>query len=158
MVTKKRSLENFIRDYDNQIYSNVILEENIINDAIQELNGIVTQTYIPVDKIIEVTQRIFRRALVYCYLKKEIPDLNREYNTADNAGFMGQTITRFTSDELQKQLLKLKTLAILTQLEQQELLIQTQKDIDFQNEIDYWKTQITNILVSPFNYKNWSRI
>jgi hypothetical protein len=35
---------------------------------------------------------------------------------------------------------------------------QTQKDIDFQNEIDYWKTQITNILVSPFNYKNWSRI
>ena len=35
---------------------------------------------------------------------------------------------------------------------------QTQKDIDFQNEIDYWKTQIANILVSPFNYKNWSRI
>lgn len=35
---------------------------------------------------------------------------------------------------------------------------QTQKDIDFQNEIDYWKTQITDILVSPFNYKNWSRI
>ena len=35
---------------------------------------------------------------------------------------------------------------------------QTQKDIDFQTEIDYWKTQITNILVSPFNYKNWSRI
>ena len=35
---------------------------------------------------------------------------------------------------------------------------QTQKDIDFQNEIDYWKTQITNILVSPFNYKNWSRV
>ena len=35
---------------------------------------------------------------------------------------------------------------------------QTQKDIDFQNQIDYWKTQITNILVSPFNYNNWSRI
>ena len=35
---------------------------------------------------------------------------------------------------------------------------QTQKDIDFQNEIDYWKTQITSILVSPFNYKNWSRV
>ena len=35
---------------------------------------------------------------------------------------------------------------------------QTQKDIDFQNEIDYWKTQITNILVSPFNYNNWSRV
>ena len=34
----------------------------------------------------------------------------------------------------------------------------TQKDIDFQNEIDYWKTQIANILVSPFNYKNWSRV
>ena len=35
---------------------------------------------------------------------------------------------------------------------------QTQKDIDFQNQIDYWKTQISNILVSPFNYKNWSRL
>ena len=146
MVTKKRSLENFIRDYDNQIYSNVILEENIINDAIQELNGIVTQTYIPVDKIIEVTQRIFRRALVYCYLKKEIPDLNREYNTADNAGFMGQTITRFTSDELQKQLLKLKTLAILTQLEQQELFIQTQKDIDDYDKFINMYNRYKNIL------------
>ena len=27
----------------------------------------------------------------------------------------------------------------------------------FQNKIDYWKTQIEDILVAPFNRKNWSR-
>lgn len=32
----------------------------------------------------------------------------------------------------------------------------TQKDIDFQNKVDYWKTKIDEILVSPFNYSTWS--
>lgn len=32
----------------------------------------------------------------------------------------------------------------------------TQKDIDFQNKVDYWKSKLTNINVSPFNKKNWS--
>ena len=35
---------------------------------------------------------------------------------------------------------------------------QTKKDIQFQQQVDYWKTKITDILVSPFNYNNWSRI
>ena len=59
---------------------------------------------------------------------------------------MGQTITRFTSDELQKQLLKLKTLAILTQLEQQELFIQTQKDIDDYDKFINMYNRYKNIL------------
>ena len=32
----------------------------------------------------------------------------------------------------------------------------TQKDIAMENRVSYWKTQIDNILVSPFNYNNWS--
>lgn len=32
----------------------------------------------------------------------------------------------------------------------------TQKDIDFQKKIDYWKTKIDQILISPFNYTSWS--
>jgi hypothetical protein len=35
---------------------------------------------------------------------------------------------------------------------------QTKKDIKFQEQVDYWKNQISEILVSPFNYNNWSRI
>ena len=31
----------------------------------------------------------------------------------------------------------------------------TKKDIAFQERVDYWKTQITNVLVSPFNHTNW---
>ena len=152
MITKKEKLDEFLQDYTNQIYSHVILEETIIDTAINELNGIVTQQYIPHDKIIEVTQRIFRRALVYCYLKKEIPDLNREYRTIEIDGFMIQTIDRFTSDKLQKQLLKLNTLAKLTQLEQQEqqeqqeLLIQTQKDIDDYDKFINMYNRFKNIL------------
>ena len=34
---------------------------------------------------------------------------------------------------------------------------QNKKDIEFQNNIDYWKNKLNEILVSPFNYKNWSR-
>ncbi len=33
----------------------------------------------------------------------------------------------------------------------------TQKEIDFTNRVNYWKTQIPSILVSPFNNDNWSR-
>jgi len=32
----------------------------------------------------------------------------------------------------------------------------TQKDIDFQNKVDYWKTKIDEILISPFNYSSWN--
>jgi len=35
---------------------------------------------------------------------------------------------------------------------------QTKKDIEFQQQVDYWKSQIPEILVSPFNYNNWSKI
>ena len=34
---------------------------------------------------------------------------------------------------------------------------QNKKDIEFQNNIDYWKNKLNEILVSPFNYNNWSR-
>lgn len=32
----------------------------------------------------------------------------------------------------------------------------TQKDIDFQKKVDYWKSKIDQILISPFNYTSWS--
>jgi len=34
----------------------------------------------------------------------------------------------------------------------------TAKDIAFQKRIDYWKTQINDILVSPFNHDTWSKL
>jgi hypothetical protein len=33
----------------------------------------------------------------------------------------------------------------------------TEKDILFEKRVDYWKTKLNDILVSPFNYNNWSR-
>lgn len=32
----------------------------------------------------------------------------------------------------------------------------TMEEIDFQNRVDYWKDKVKEILVAPFNYKNWS--
>jgi hypothetical protein len=32
----------------------------------------------------------------------------------------------------------------------------TMEDIEFQNKVDYWKDKVKDILVAPFNYKNWS--
>lgn len=32
----------------------------------------------------------------------------------------------------------------------------TMEDISFQNKVDYWKDKVNDILVAPFNYKNWS--
>ena len=146
MITKKKRLEEILQDYNKQIYNNVVVEETIINDAIKELNGIVSKSEIAQDKIIEVTQMLFRRALVYCYLKKEIPDLLTEYNTVDNVGFMDQIITRFTTDELREQLSKLNTLATLAQPEQQKLLIQTQKNIDDYDKFNNMYNRYKNIL------------
>lgn len=34
----------------------------------------------------------------------------------------------------------------------------TMKDIAMEQRVDYWKNKLTDILVSPFNYKNWSKI
>ena len=33
----------------------------------------------------------------------------------------------------------------------------TEKDILFEKRVDYWKTKLNDILVSPFNYNSWSR-
>lgn len=33
----------------------------------------------------------------------------------------------------------------------------TEKDILFEKRVDYWKTKLNDILVSPFNYTSWSR-
>ena len=32
----------------------------------------------------------------------------------------------------------------------------TNEDIALQKQVDYWKTKVDEILVSPFNYKTWS--
>jgi len=32
------------------------------------------------------------------------------------------------------------------------------QDIAFQKRVDYWKTQVDNILVSPFNYDTWDKL
>ena len=34
----------------------------------------------------------------------------------------------------------------------------TEKDLAMERRVEYWKTRLNEILVSPFNYKNWSRI
>ena len=34
----------------------------------------------------------------------------------------------------------------------------TKKDIMMEQRVDYWKNKLTEILVSPFNYKNWSKV
>ena len=34
----------------------------------------------------------------------------------------------------------------------------TEKDVLMEKRVDYWKTKIDEILVSPFNYKTWSKI
>ena len=37
-----------------------------------------------------------------------------------------------------------------------QLFPKTQKELDFQKRIEYWKNKIANIVVSPFNSNNWS--
>jgi hypothetical protein len=32
----------------------------------------------------------------------------------------------------------------------------TMEEIELQNKVDYWKDKVSDILVAPFNYKNWS--
>jgi hypothetical protein len=34
----------------------------------------------------------------------------------------------------------------------------TEKDLAMEKRVEYWKKRLNEILVSPFNYKNWSRI
>ena len=34
----------------------------------------------------------------------------------------------------------------------------TEKDLEMERRVNYWKTKLDEILVSPFNYKNWSRV
>jgi preprotein translocase subunit SecG len=34
----------------------------------------------------------------------------------------------------------------------------TQKDIELEKRVDFWKTKVDKILVSPFNYTTWSKI
>jgi len=35
---------------------------------------------------------------------------------------------------------------------------QTQEDAAFQKNVDYWKTQVDQMVVAPFNYDTWSKI
>ena len=32
----------------------------------------------------------------------------------------------------------------------------TQKELDFEKKVEYWKTKIPDILLAPFNHNNWS--
>ncbi len=34
----------------------------------------------------------------------------------------------------------------------------TQNELNFQRKVDYWKTRINDILISPFNSTNWSKV
>jgi flagellar basal body-associated protein FliL len=40
----------------------------------------------------------------------------------------------------------------------QSIYPKTEKDILMERRVNYWKNKISQILVSPFNYNNWSRI
>ena len=52
---------------------------------------------------------------------------------------------KITEDEVQR--MKMHT-----------LYPKTQKEIKFDQKVDYWKTQLNNIIISPFNHNNWSII
>ena len=32
----------------------------------------------------------------------------------------------------------------------------TEKEIEFNKKVDFWKTKIPDILLAPFNHNNWS--
>ena len=34
----------------------------------------------------------------------------------------------------------------------------TKEEARFEKKVDYWKSRVSDILVSPFNSKNWSKI
>jgi hypothetical protein len=34
----------------------------------------------------------------------------------------------------------------------------TEKDINMEKQVDFWKTKIDDILLSPFNYSTWSKV
>ena len=34
----------------------------------------------------------------------------------------------------------------------------TEKDIMMEKKVEYWKQKLPDILVSPFNYNNWTKI
>lgn len=34
----------------------------------------------------------------------------------------------------------------------------TEKDIAMENRVEYWKSKLSEVIVAPFNYNNWSRI
>ncbi len=42
------------------------------------------------------------------------------------------------------------------QMENSTLHKKTQKEIDFENKVDLWRTKISNILIAPFNHNTWS--
>ena len=41
-------------------------------------------------------------------------------------------------------------------MSQTSLYPKTQKELDFDKLVDYWKTKIPDILLAPFNHNNWS--
>lgn len=41
-------------------------------------------------------------------------------------------------------------------MQTKDLFPKTEKDIMFERKVNYWRNRLTNILVSPFNNKNWS--
>jgi hypothetical protein len=40
----------------------------------------------------------------------------------------------------------------------QPLYPRTKKDIAMENRVDYWKSRLSEILISPFNHNSWSRL
>ena len=34
----------------------------------------------------------------------------------------------------------------------------TQEELNFEKRVDYWRPRISDILISPLNNKNWSRV
>tara|TARA_B100000767_G_scaffold55589_1_gene51096 strand:+ start:2687 stop:3523 length:837 start_codon:yes stop_codon:yes gene_type:complete len=42
------------------------------------------------------------------------------------------------------------------QMENATLYQKTQKEVAFENKVDYWRSKIPEIILSPFNHRNWS--
>tara|TARA_B100000902_G_scaffold263543_1_gene249684 strand:- start:834 stop:1646 length:813 start_codon:yes stop_codon:yes gene_type:complete len=43
-----------------------------------------------------------------------------------------------------------------TEMENATLYQKTQKELDFEKRVDYWRSKIPNILLAPFNHNTWS--
>ena len=43
-------------------------------------------------------------------------------------------------------------------MENSSVYPKTKKDLAMEKRVDYWRDKLSEVLVSPFNYNNWSKL